>query len=150
MILFLMMFIMIDDGLRKLFHTNLRRFHWQAIESGLTGGGIPDSNFCINGIEGWVEHKATSGNKIKFDKEGFQVAWHLRRYRSGGRTFIAIRQRHDGGPRLGAAIDRLWLYQGWRAKELFVLGLCTIRPIGTWDGGPTRWNWEQVAKALQE
>lgn len=139
---------MIDDGLRSLFHTNLRiGFHWQAIESGLTGGGIPDSNYCTNSIEGWVEHKATSANKIVFRPD--QVGWHLRRYRAGGRTFIAVRQRHSGGPRLGLPVDRLYLFPGKLVKELATAGLSTI-PLRRWDGGPSKWDWDRVARYLQD
>jgi hypothetical protein len=136
---------MIDDGLRSLFHTNLRRFHWQAIESGLTGGGIPDSNFCINGIEGWVEHKATATNKIPLSSD--QVGWHLRRYRAGGRTFIAVRYRHSGGPRLGVAVDRLYLYLGRDVKALLLTGLRN-KPLKVWEGGPNRWDWVEIARFL--
>jgi hypothetical protein len=137
---------MIDDGLRSLFHTHLRQFHWQAIESGLTGGGIPDSNFCINGIEGWVEHKATATAKVH-TLNSDQVGWHLRRARAGGRTFFAVRYRHRGGPRKGPAVDRLYLYRGIMAKELFLTGLRNP-PLGWWDGGPTRWNWGEISRLL--
>lgn len=137
---------MIDDGLRKLFHTHLRGFHWQAIESGLTGGGIPDSNFCVDGIEGWIEHKATSTNKVPIAAD--QVGWHLRRARAGGRTFIAVRQRHSGGPRLGAPVDRLYLFPGASAKEVLLTGLAN-RPLGRWEGGPTRWDWGKVGQILR-
>lgn len=136
---------MIDDGLRALFHTNLRAFHWQAIESGLTGGGIPDSNYCCAGIEGWVEHKATKANKIVFRPD--QIGWHLRRYRAGGRTFIAVRQRHSGGPRLGKPVDRLYLYPGRQVKDLVFRGLL-VKPIERWEGGPARWDWVKIAGRL--
>lgn len=137
---------MIDDGLRRIFHIHLRRFHWQAIESGLTGGGIPDSNFCVDGIEGWVEHKATATNKVLLSAD--QVGWHLRRSRAGGRTFIAIRHRHYGGPRLGPPLDRLILYPGAKAKEIMLSGL-KIVPLGRWDGCPDRWDWEKVGWFLR-
>lgn len=138
---------MIDDGLRALFHTNLRNsFHWQAIESGLTGGGIPDSNYCTVGIEGWVEHKASKAVAIVFRPD--QIGWHLRRYRAGGRTFIAVRQRHSGGPRLGSPIDRLYLYPGRMVKELALTGL-RVKPLERFENGPSRWDWERVAWRLK-
>jgi hypothetical protein len=137
---------MIDDGLRKIFHTNLRKFHWQAIESGLTGGGIPDSNFCIEGIEGWVEHKATATLSVPLSSD--QVGWHLRRFRAGGRTFIAVRMRHSGGPRKGFPVDRLYLYPGEMAKSLYVSGLRT-KPLGQWEGCPAHWDWNAVGKLLR-
>lgn len=133
---------MIDGGLRKEFHTHLRKgFHWQAIESGLTGGGIPDSNYCIDQKEGWVEYKLTGTLKVPIEAD--QVGWHLRRNRAGGRTFIAVRQRHAGGPRLGVAIDRLFLFPGSAAKDVLISGLRT-RALGVWDGGPAVWNWAKV------
>jgi hypothetical protein len=137
---------MIDDGLRRILHTNLRGFHWQAIESGITGGGIPDSNYCVNGVEGWVECKRASSSKIDLSPD--QVGWHLRRYRAGGRTFIAVRQRHSGGPRLGAAVDRLFLYPGRLVKELALTGLRN-KPLGHWENGPRSWDWAGIRKLLQ-
>lgn len=141
---------MIDGGLRKEFHTHLRQFHWQAIESGLTGGGIPDSNYCVDGKEGWVEYKLTNTYpRLSRKLEPDQIGWHLRRARAGGRTFIAVRYRHDGGPRLGHSVDILYLYLGSAAHSLAVSGLA-IAPIGRWEGGPSRWNWEKIGRFLLE
>jgi len=112
---------MIDGGLRKLFHSKLRGFHWQTIESGLTGRGVPDSNFCGNGIEGWVEFKKTAVWAVGLRPE--QIGWHLKRARAGGRTFIAVRRIHEGGPRKGPPVDQLWIFPGRMAEELATTGI---------------------------
>lgn len=139
----------IDDGLRPLLHQNIRKgFHWQAIESGLTGGGIPDSNFCSQGVEGWVECKWTAGYQVTLDVD--QVGWHMTRARRGGRTFIAVRRHCAAGPRRVAA-DELYLIPGIYAASAVELGLRGLPPdaiLGCWAGGPTQWNWDQVADLL--
>lgn len=67
---------------------------WQRIESGLTGGGIPDINACRKGKEIWIELKVVDGRRVKMRPE--QVGWHLRRARAGGVTFIlAYHERLD-------------------------------------------------------
>jgi hypothetical protein len=132
---------MIDGGLSGIFRERFRRFHWQRIESMLTGNGIPDSNYCVDGIEGWIEWKKTDSNRVPLRPD--QVGWHLRRARAGGRTFIAIRKRHNGGPRLGAAVDSLYLYRGADARNLVERGL-VVSPLGRWDGGPARWHWPVI------
>jgi len=72
----------INGGLRQLFRAKLPGFDWVSIESGSTGGGIPDSNYCvrtndITGIEGWIEHKQTDGWAVTLRPE--QVGWIARR-----------------------------------------------------------------------
>lgn len=135
-----------DDGLRPLLHSGVAGVHWQAVETGLTGAGVPDSNGCAEGVEFWVESKATDGWAVKF--EVFQVGWHLRRTRHGGRTFVAVRRRHDGGPRRGPAVDELWLFAGAWVRELSDGGLLAAPPIGRWTGGPARWDWAEVRDLL--
>ena len=135
---------MIDGGLRKLFHAHLPQVHWQSIEAGGTGRGIPDSNGCVDGKEFWVEFKQTANYAVGLRPE--QVGWMLRRTRAGGRTFIAVRRRHDGGRRRGARVDELWLYNGAGARVLSELGMkaCRGAALGIWEGGPARWGWEKV------
>lgn len=140
---------MIDGGLRKIFHDRLRAgFHWQAIESGLTGLGIPDSNFCCGGVEGWVEMKATSGWAVEFRLE--QPSWHRTRIARGGRTFVAVRRAHGGGVRRGDPVDQLWLCRGVWAQTLSREGLRCPEIVweGVWSGGPARWGWDEVRAAL--
>lgn len=135
---------MIDGGLSKIFREHLLRFHWQRIESGLTGGGIPDTNYCVNGIEGWIEWKKTNSNKVTMRPD--QVGWHLRRYRAGGRTFIAVRLQHSGGPRRGVPVDSLYLYAGRDARLLAMDGLRS-KPLGSWSRGA--WDWSEIEKIIK-
>lgn len=141
---------MIDGGLRSIFRDRLRRgIHWQSIETGLTGRGIPDSNFCGPDVgEGWVEFKLTDAWSVGLDPE--QVGWLKKRILCGGRTFVAVRRRHGGGPRKGDPVDELWLCSGRWAGELRREGLRhpDVRWLGVWSGGPAAWNWDEVRSCL--
>ena len=135
---------MIDGGLRKLFHAHLPQIHFTSIETGSTGRGIPDDNYCDDGHEGWIEYKTTENYTVGLRPE--QVGWLLRRTRAGGRTFVAVRRRHGGGRRRGARVDELWLYNGAGARVLAELGMkaCRGAALGIWESGPARWDWEKV------
>jgi hypothetical protein len=134
-----------DDDLRAIFHEHLHQVHWQAIESGLTGLGIPDSNGCLH-REFWVEHKWTPEWWVSLTPE--QVGWHLRRYRAGGHTFIAVRRHCDAGPRRPAA-DDLYLFPGRLARELKDVGLrLDAPPLVMSTGGPAAWDWSAVLGVL--
>lgn len=126
---------MIDGKLRQIFREELPQFHWQSIESGMTGAGIPDSNFCCRGVEGWVEFKRTEGWAVNLSP--FQVGWHLRRGRAGGRTFVAVRRKKT----------QLWLVRGSLARTLAEKGLRDF-PAPSWDGGRAGWPWPEVARLL--
>jgi hypothetical protein len=138
----------IDGGLRALFRQNLPRFDWCSIESGTTGGGIPDSNYCALGVEGWIEFKQTPGHAVTLRPE--QVGWIMRRVRYGGRVWIAVRQQALAGPRRDAR-DVLWLISGRLAKEAKVGGLRGLEWHGDTlieHGGPAQWDWDAVAATL--
>ena len=138
----------IDGGLRALFRANVPG-DWTSIESGTTGGGIPDSNYCIRGAEGWVEHKQAEGWAVTLRPE--QVGWIMRRVRNGGRVWVAVRRANAGGPRRGEAVDELWLLRGRLAVEAKAGGL---RPLDgapgvhCWHHGPSAWDWRAVARVL--
>lgn len=135
----------IDGGLRTLFRERLPFFDWQSVETGGTGSGVPDSNFCCRGVEGWVEYKLTDAWAVPLLPE--QVAWHTRRARHGGRTFIAVRRNCVAGVRRPAA-DELWLFPGSLARELKSGGLKAAPPLLCCAGGPLRWDWSEVARFL--
>lgn len=140
-----------DGGLRSVLHTHLKSYgDFQAIETGLIGGGVPDSNFCIAGKEGWIECKRTSGWTIG-NMEGNQVAWAERRVRNGGRVFCAVRRLTDGGPRSPAA-DELWLLRHTAMRLLLLKTRLDALPraeiLGHWVGGPSKWAWPDIAKCL--
>lgn len=133
-----------DAGLRSIFRERLPTIHWQTIETGLVGRGVPDANGCLNGVEFWIEYKRADAWAVPLMPE--QVAWLLRRTRAGGRTFVAVRRVHLVSARR-AACDELWLYRGAAARELKDVGLRTV-PLGTWEGGPGRWDWSRVQALL--
>ena len=133
---------MSDGNLRQLLQNHLPMIHWQSIET-LIGRGTPDMNGCLDGQEFWIENKATSGWTVTF--ETGQVAWHERRFRAGGRTFIAVRRQAIAGPRRGEAVDELWLFRGQEARAVSLDGLKGKQPIvGIWHGGPARWDWGAI------
>lgn len=145
----------VDDGLRKIFRDQLRAgVQWTSIETGGTGQGIPDSEFCAaGGAQGWVEFKWTDGWAVTLEAE--QIAWHTVRALRGGRSFIAVRRHTTAGPRKGKAVDELWLLPGWAAKDVKVGGLKWALEhadmgllLGRWAGGPARWDWAAVRRLL--
>jgi len=137
-----------DGDLRAIFARRILDAHWQSIETGGTGRGIPDSNYCLNsGEEGWVEFKKTTGWALSIQAE--QIAWIERRARVGGRVFVAVRRKTAGGPRAGKAVDQLWLL-GPEAARLRTVGPVLSAGLvrGCWDGGPARWNWLEIRHLL--
>ena len=136
---------MIDGGLCSLFQRYLRDWHWQRIETGGTGNGIPDINGCSDGIEVWIEAKVCTGWKPTVRSE--QVGWLERRFRAGGRVFLAVRQR-------GSTRDTLWLLSPLAARRL-IMGdrLNELDPkiyvLGCWENGPGAWDWAKVDTLLR-
>jgi hypothetical protein len=142
-----------DGDLRSLFRRHLPQFDWQPIETGAISPGVPDSNACGRdgsgtGVDFWCEFKRTSGWSVGLDP--FQVAWIHRRYRAGGRVWVAVRRWHDGGPRLGDPVDELWLIYGGHVLELAQVGLRLDQALvsGVWRGGAGRWDWGCVGRLL--
>ena len=138
----------IDGGLRPIFRNKLKAgWHWQSIETGGTGLGVPDSNFCCNGVEGWVEFKQTDGWTVDLRSE--QVGWIRTRRQRGGRVFVAVRRKNQGGPRRGAPVDELWLWDGSLSSELRNGGLRINEPyLYRGEGGPEKWNWKTIGSIL--
>src|SRR6516162_9112454 len=126
---------MSDGDLRKLFRLNLPRFDWTAVETGLTSRGVPDSNYCYEGVEGWLEMKKTRGPRVLVSPE--QIAWAERRLRHGGKVFCAVRHGKD-----------MSLFDGWAMRQLRLKRIDEVEAIGTWTGGPSNWAWSDVASIL--
>lgn len=152
-----------DGGLRQLFRTHLPKVHWQSIEVPAIAKGVPDCNGCYAGVEFWIENKVTTGWTIGLRPE--QVAWLTARDRHGGRTFIAVRRKVTAGKRKGKAVDQLWLLDARyavRIKEINNLQhLQDCEPEcllhypydcglggGPYEGGPAKWLWSEVLRAL--
>lgn len=134
---------MIDGGLRKTFQRRLRDWHWQAIETGGTGLGIPDLNGCRRGHEVWLELKATASWKVIVNPE--QVGWAEARMRAGGNVYMAVRQQ-------GSSRDKLWLLSGEAARPLRMGMRLDLLPsslvLGFWDRGEAFWDWKSVDNFL--
>lgn len=137
---------MSDGNLRMIFQKNLPQFHWQAIETGQTGRGIPDVNGCKDGKEFWIEFKQTTGWKIAIRPE--QVAWIEQRERHGGQVFVIIRRQSPAGPRKGPADDDLYIYEGRSVRSLLARGL-EVHPFKFYENGPSKWPWDEIALVLQ-
>lgn len=141
---------MIDGGLRKLFRQRLPG-DWQSIEAESIGRGVPDANYCINGFEGWVEFKQTTGWTVDLRPE--QVAWMQRRARNGGKVTIAVRQKAKESIRREAR-DVLWLFKGseaaiWKENGLEPIPeLYPAKPLLVHSGGPSLWDWDRIASCL--
>jgi hypothetical protein len=132
-----------DGGLRPIFRTKLIKFHWQSIESPLTGKGTPDSNYCFEGYEGWIEFKASSTPRKVSSLKPEQVAWAERRARAGGRVFMAVRVRYGNH-------DLLYLVRARAFRQVYTSGLASLPPSSyqEWDGGPRSWDWGIIALIL--
>ena len=91
----------------------------QRIETGGTGRGIPDVNLCYQGQEVWVELKVVSGRKINITAE--QCAWHYRRVRAGGKTYIVARDKADGVRK--GKYDKLYVWSGEHAVAVQESGI---------------------------
>jgi hypothetical protein len=139
---------MADAGLRQLLSANIRG-HWQSVETGSTGKGVPDANYCIDGVEGWVECKWTRAWAVGVEPE--QVAWAERRMRNGGRVWFAVRRKDSKGARK-LACDELWIVHPSGARVLMTEGLRGAHRAGKvqdmWEGGPARWPWPALAYLL--
>ena len=69
----------------NLFQKPKKMWHLCRIESA-TIRGIPDVNCLIEGKEFWLELKA---NQVKnYGVSNFQINWHLKRQKCGGKVFI--------------------------------------------------------------
>lgn len=133
-----------DGGLRPLFRQKFHTFQWTSIETAITGGGTPDSEFCSpDGIQGWIEFKATNINAVAI--KPLQVSWLTRRCRYGGNAWVVVRQNsltHEHKD-----LDELWLMFGDQAEALVRGGLKNTYSIH-WSGGPGNWDYDQILNIL--
>jgi|TARA_A100001515_G_scaffold2896_2_gene2881 Holliday junction resolvase len=80
-----------EAELWKLIRKNFpKEAHVQRIETGGTGRGVPDVNYCQEGKEIWIELKSIKGNKLTLSP--FQMTWIHNRIRSGGNCAIVVRK----------------------------------------------------------
>lgn len=114
-----------ESAFWKMVKEHLPLVHWQRIESGSTGRGVPDVNGCFQGAEFWVELKVTTTNKVGLRPE--QVAWHLLRTNAGGKTFIFVKTAKE-----------IYLFAGRNARDVADLGL-KAEAIGKYTGTFQDW-----------
>ena len=70
-----------------------KEIHSQRIETGGTGKGVPDVNYCHEGKEVWIELKSIDG--LKSELSPFQMAWLFNRSKVGGNCFVLIRKNNS-------------------------------------------------------
>lgn len=75
-----------ENGLRVKVKEALKdKAHLSWVESHSTSPGVPDLNYCIDGVEGWLELKSGS-----FDVKASQVRWFEDRVAKGGWPLFLI------------------------------------------------------------
>ena len=119
------------------------RGHYECISckrTGSTGRGIPDVNLCYNGVEIWVELKIVSGRKVNITAE--QCAWHYRRIRAGGRTFIIARDKVDKVRK--GKYDKIYVWTGENAVSVQENGIIAENSYIY----ETPFDWEQIIAKL--
>lgn len=126
----------VDHGLRQIFRARLPHFDWCTVETGSTEGGVPDSNYCYQGVEGWIEHKRADHWRAKIRAN--QIGWAERRLDHGGRVFVAVRR----------AKTELWMYHGSRLRDLQTTRLDQVPCLGTWSGSQAKWDWVTIVRIL--
>ena len=81
-----------EKDLWLLLKNNLTDIHFQRIETGLTGSGVPDVNGCAKGKECWIELKEIHRGK-SLTLRPMQVAWMAKRSAVGGQVFVLARKQ---------------------------------------------------------
>ena len=81
-----------EKALWLLLKNNLTDIHFQRIETGLTGSGVPDVNGCAKGKEFWIELKEIHRGK-SLTLRPMQVAWMAKRSAVGGQVFVLARKQ---------------------------------------------------------
>ena len=105
--------------------------HVQRIETGLTGKGGPDLNYCQKGKEIWIELKSIQGNKSQLSP--FQIAWIHNRAKAGGNCYVLIRKNKE-----------IRLFQPKTLEELQELNWNSEPSIGT----TAPYDWPHLFSAI--
>lgn len=86
---------MSEATLRK-YVARLIHGHCSQVESHATAIGIPDTNYCINGVEGWIELKYTTGNRA-IKVRPAQWNWFRSRLKAGAKNlYFMFRWEYKG------------------------------------------------------
>lgn len=115
--------------------------HFQPIEIGGTGHGVPDVNFCYQGIEGWIEMKKDQKGRMDIRPE--QIGWIIERLRHKGLVRIAVRL-------VTLDADVLVIFDGSVVEKLETKSIekNLAFAIDFWEGGPKLWKWGEVLDAI--
>jgi hypothetical protein len=76
---------------KRLFDECKHDAHLSWVESHATSPGAFDVNYCIDGVEGWLELKAFPNIEIRTT----QVSWARERIEAGGRPLVLIQNGND-------------------------------------------------------
>ena len=123
-----------EKALYKALKTNLSKVHWQRIETGGMGTGVPDVNGCWQGKEFWLELKIGSLQSVNLSPQ--QCAWHMRRANVGGLSWILI---HDPSKHF------LWLVPGVESINLRARHLSSSKFIEVQE---PPYDWKDLLKRI--
>ena len=113
-----------EKNLWALLRDNIKEVHWQRIETGMTGSGVPDVNGCAKGKEFWIELKEVhSGNSLTL--RPMQVAWLSKRAMNGGQVFVLARKNNQMKLYHIAGIERAQelVKNGYKSDNLLTLDI---------------------------
>ena len=85
--------------------------HFSRVESHATSAGIPDVDFCVDGIEGHIELKY-GNDKNRPHIRLSQLKWFKNRIKAGGRPIVFAKIRLD-------MQVRYCFYEGTKVPQLF-------------------------------
>jgi hypothetical protein len=116
------------------------KFHVSMVESGETASGIPDLNYCLNGVEGWIELKTIDKEEAPHIRPA-QRRWIRKRIANFGRVWLLCHQESTGKVYLvhGRVIMGLSTFKTWRELCLETTPLEQMSSILPWLTGTT---WE--------
>lgn len=113
----------------------------------MVGVGMPDVNYCYNGVEGWIELKhvdrppSRDSTPVFPDGKGLrpdQVVWLHKRRRAGGRAFVLAR-----------CGESIFLVDGDYAKVFNGFGFSELIAHCSWWGVKARGvDWKGLLEAL--
>jgi DNA-directed RNA polymerase specialized sigma54-like protein len=118
-----------EKSLYQTLKNSLPKVHWQRIETGALGTGVPDVNACWQGNEFWIELKIGTIQSVNLSAQ--QCAWHTRRATRGGISWILI---HDPSK------HQIWCVPGSQSVSLRNRTLCSSSPTIHHQQHPFDWK----------
>ena len=65
--------------------------HFSRVESGATASGIPDVDYCVNGVESHIELKVCSDTRKGVKLRDTQYRWFRERVEAGGHPVLLLK-----------------------------------------------------------